>query len=139
MAFEMYDFLSTSPVAANSSTELAVVPQHLLVERGTKNVVIHSADDGSEERIALDNNPIFRARMRWDYLTANDAGIIYNMYFSTGAGNGISRSFRWSHPTDGHKYTVRFDSELERNWIPAAGGSLHGISEITLRILGRAT
>jgi hypothetical protein len=139
MAYEMWDFLSTGGVAADSSTELTIIPQHLLLEQGKKNVVIHTGDDGSEQRIVLDRKPIFRVRLRWDYLSANEAGVIVNMFYSTSAGHGTARTFRWEHPLDGHKYTVRFDGELGRNWINAAGGPLHGISEISLRILGRAT
>ena len=139
MAFEMWDYLSTSLVAANATTELTILPQSLMVEKGKKNIVVHSADDNSEERIALDNSPIFRARLRWDVLTETEGGVLFNMYYSTGAGNGTSRSFRWAHPTDGHKYTVRFDSEMERKFIPSALGTLQGFEEITLRILGRAT
>jgi hypothetical protein len=133
----MFDFLSAT--TADSKTLFAVNPQEILTEIGEKNVVIHMGDDGSEERVALDNDPIFRVKLRWNYLSESDAGTIFNQYYSTGEGNGMARSWRWDHPTDGHDYTVRFDAPLSRSWIPAAGAPLHGIQEITLRILGKST
>ena len=137
-AYEMYDFLSVS--TADSKTLVALTPQHIITELGEKNVVIHTGDDGSEERIALDSKSIFRVRLKWDYLVEADAGTIVNQYYSTGEGNGTSRSWRWTHPTDGHDYTVRFDSPLSRSIMPRAGdGQIHQIPDITLRILGRST
>ena len=138
--FEMWDYLS--PSTADSKTLIATpIPQQMLVEEGVKNVIIHTGDDGSEERIALDNDPIFRVNLQWDYLTGSDAGIIVNQYYSTGEGNGTARSWRWTHPTDGHNYTVRFDEPLSRAIMPRSGldPTLHQISAMTLRILGRTT
>ena len=52
---EMYDFLSAS-TADYTSTDLNVSPQKILEESGSKNQIIHMGDDGSEERISLDND-----------------------------------------------------------------------------------
>jgi hypothetical protein len=138
-AYEMWDFLGKT--TADSKTLVALAPQHVLTEVGDKNVVIHMGDDGSEERIALDNTSIFRVKLRWDYLSPSDAGTIVNQYYSTGEGNGRARSWRWAHPTDGHDYTVRFDTPLSRAIMPRSGDSsgIHQIPEIILRILGRST
>lgn len=133
--YEMWDYLSASTanyVAAN----LNVTPQNIMTERGYKNITIHLGDDGSEERIALDSKSIFYVNLQWDVLGTTDASTIVNHYHSTGIANGIGRSFRWSHPTDGHIYTARFDSDLSRFEVP---GNLFGIAQVSLKILGRAT
>ena len=132
---EMYDFLSAS-TADYTSTDLNVSPQKILEESGSKNQIIHMGDDGSEERISLDNDPIFYVNLQWDVLGSTDAGKIVNFYYSTGVANGIHRSFRWVHPTDGHTYTVRFASDLRRFERP---GNVYGIHQVKLRILGKAT
>jgi len=133
--YEMYDFL-TATTANYVSTALNVTPQRIMVERGIKNQVVHLGDDGSEERVNLDSKSIFRVSLQWDVLGSTDASKIVNFYHSTAIANGMSRSFRWTHPTDGHTYTARFDSDLRRLEVP---GNLFGIGEVTLRILGRAT
>jgi hypothetical protein len=137
----MYDFLSKTTADCKVRLSTAIIPQHVLTEIGEKNVVLHLGDDGSEERIALDNKSIFRVRLKWDYLLPTDARVITSHYYSTGLANGMSRSWRWHHPTDNHDYTVRFDSPLSRSIMPRAGNSsgIHQIAEITLRILGQAT
>lgn len=140
-SYEMFDFLSKTTADSKALFSTSVIPQHILTEVGQKNIVIHTGDDGSEERIALDSKSIFRVRLKWDYLKPGDAGTIVNQYYSTNLGNGMARSWRWAHPTDGHQYTVRFDSPLSRAIMPRAGDSsgIHQIAEITLRILGQAT
>lgn len=140
-AFEMYDFLSKTTADSKVLLSTSVIPQHVVTEIGDKNDIIHVGDDGSEERIALDNRAIFRVKLKWDYLSPSDAGVIVNQYYSTGLGNARARSWRWAHPTDGHQYTVRFDAPLSRSIMPISGDSsgTHQIAEITLRILGQAT
>ena len=132
---EMYDFLSAS-AADYTSTDLNVAPQRVLEEEGSKNQVVHMGDDGSEERISLDNDSIFYTTLQWDALSSTDAGKIVNFYYSTDIANARQRSFRWIHPTDGHTYTVRFASDLRRFEKP---GNVYGIHQIRLRVLGRAT
>lgn len=140
-AYEMFDFLAKSTADYKTLFSTSVIPQHVMTEVGEINTIIHTGDDGSEERIILDKDPIFRVRLRWDYLSPADAGTIVNHYYSTAIGCGMSRSWRWRHPTDGHDYTVRFDTPLSRAIMPRAGDSsgIHQISEITLRILGQST
>ena len=134
-AFEMWDFLSTQ-AADYKSTMLNIKPQRVLSEMGNKNQIIHLGDDGSEEIITFDSTTVFKVSLQWDVLNEADSGTIFNFFHSTALGNGLSRSFRWQHPTDGHKYTVRFDGQLSRSISPA---SLYGISSINLKILGKAT
>lgn len=130
---EMYDYLST--VTADYATAaLAVAPQQILTETGTKKQIIHTADDGSEERIDLSTASIFHLTLIWETLSASEAGTIVDFYHDTAKGNGITRTFKWTHPTDGHTYVVRFAEDINRTIRPA---NLHGINTIKLRVVGR--
>jgi len=132
-AVEMYDYLST--IAADYSTALAVYPSAVLVEQGEKNQVVNTGDDGSEERISLDDDTIFTVTLQWNAITAADAGTILDFYLDAAKANGMVRSFKWAHPTDGHVYVVRFAAPIKRKY--RAGYSVHGIESIQLRVLGR--
>jgi len=134
--YEMWDYLSPSTADYNSSN-LNITPQHVLTETGTKNQVIHLGDDNSEERITLSGSTaMFYVTLQWTVLTTTDASKLFNWYNSTALANARGRSFRWSHPDDGHIYTVRFDSDLSRLGQP---GNLFSIPTVTLKVLGRAT
>ena len=134
-ASEIWDYLSATPVTADYvATSLTLSPQRTLTESGNKNQVVHLGVDGSEEIITLSSQTIFYVSLQWDVLTASDAGTVYDFYHDTAKGNGISDSFYWDHPTDGHSYTVRFTGEMRRVIIP---GSIHAISQLKLKILGR--
>ena len=133
-AKEMYDYLSTI-TADYSTTTLAVTPDKILTEEGEKSQVIHIGDDGSEERISLDDDSIFYATLQWGRITASDAGTILDFFHDTAKANGQVRSFRWSHPSDGHIYVARFASALPRAW--SGGSTYHQISQVKLKILGR--
>jgi len=131
---EMYDYLTAT---AASSTELFdVKPQKILTELGRKNQVAHIGDDGSEQRVSFSNTSVFNVVLKWNVISAADAGTIMDYFHSTSLGNGISRSFRWSHPTDGHTYTVRFASDLSQFRQEVA---LYGFKDVTFKVLGRAT
>jgi len=134
-AKEMYDYLSAL-VADYTATELNVKPQRVLVEHGTKNIVVHIGDDGSEERIALDSDSIFHVDLQWDVLTAADAGTIFDFFHDSTKGNGKGRTFYWVHATDGHTYTVRFNSELPRS---ISMPEFHGVTSIQFKVLGYKT
>jgi hypothetical protein len=129
----MYDYLSTvTPDYA--TTTFQVAPQEVLAEEGEKLQVVHFADDGSEERIDLSTASIFYVTLVWKSISASDAGTIVDFYHDSAKGNGITRSFKWTHPTDGHTYVVRFNDKLGRTIRPVA---THGINAIRLRVLGR--
>ena len=70
-------------------------------------------DDGSEERIGLAGQAIFRVRLNWEVLTGSDSGILYDFYYNPSIAKGRLRSFKWKHPDDGHTYVVRFDCDLD--------------------------
>lgn len=133
-AKEMYDYLSAATADYTGAT-LSVSPQRVLTEIGSKNHVIHLANDGSEERISFSDDSIFFVTLVWDCITESDAGTIVDFYHSTSKGNGFERTFPWAHPTDGNTYCVRFASELRRQ-IRVSGH--HGFADaIRLKVLGR--
>ena len=128
----MYDYIST--VTADNNQTLSVQPSHMITEIGSFREVIHEGDDGSEQRIQLSSTPIFFVTLYWRNRLAADIGTVFNFYFNAGYGNGNSESFKWSHPTDGHTYVVRFEGSLGRTII---NPEIHGIPSCKLKILGR--
>jgi len=134
---EMYDYLdSATPDYGDDSSEesLSLTPHNSIVELSEKNQIIHVADDNSEERISLSDDNIFRVTLQWETITESEAGTIVDFYYNASKGNGITRTFVWDHPTDGHSYVVRFDGPIKRQINPA---SIYDIKSITLRVLGK--
>ena len=131
-AKEMWDFLSE--VSPDSSETLSVAPQNVLEERGFKNQIIHIGDDGSEERIVFSDSPMFYVKLEWESISESDSGTIIDFFYDPTKGNGRARTFKWAHPSDGHTYTVRFESGLSRLIKP----TIYGIASLELRVLGRA-
>lgn len=132
---EMYDYL-TAAVPATTAT-MNIIPQELLIEEGKKNQVAHVFDDGSESRISISDTSVFYIKLRWTSgIPIEDAGTIMNFFHKTNLGNGITRSFEWIHPTDGHTYVVRFNSTLPRE-IGVITVNKHKIQEIQFKVLGR--
>jgi len=130
---EMYDYVSTVTPDYSAAT-LSLTPHNVMSELSEKNQVIHTADDNSEERISLSDDNIFRVTLAWEVITEAEAGTIVDFYYDSTKGNGIARTFKWDHPTDGHTYVVRFDGKIIRQIRPA---SLYDIKSITLRVVGR--
>lgn len=131
-AKEMYDYLSAE-TADYTAEELSLSPQHQVVEEGGKTQVVHKADDGSEERISLNDNTQFYLSYSFAGLSESEAGTLYDMFHNTSKANGIVNSF-YLQAYDGHTYTVRFDSEIPRTIGPTW---VHKYSSIRFRVLGR--
>ena len=129
---EMYDYIST--VSADNNQTLSVQPSRMITEIGQFQDKIHMGDDGSEERIQLSSTPIFYVTLYWNNRTASDIGTVFDFYFNAAYGNGRTESFKWTHPTDGHTYVVRFEGELSRTII---NPEIHGVPSCKLRVLGR--
>lgn len=131
----MYRYLSI--VAADTDdvglTPLNVTPQKVMTEEGNKTQIIHTADDGSEERISLSSNSIFYVTLQWDTILNATAAIISDYYHDVLKGNGKVRSFPWIHPTDSRIYVVRFDSSLSKK---TNKGRKRSITNIKFRVLG---
>ena len=132
-AKEMFDYLDAQ-TADYTTTTLSITPQNVMVEAGTKNQVVHTADDNSEEYISFSNDSIFYVTLQWEILDEADAGTIFDFFHDSTKGNGITRTFYWEHPTDGHKYVVRFAEALPRS---ISHPEIYGIQQIKLRVTGK--
>lgn len=126
----MYDYLSA--VTPDYNSYFSVSPQEVLTEEGYKKQEIHIGDDGSEERISYSSASIFYIIMKWNGLSKADADTIVDFYHSESKGNGMARTFLFSHPTDGHTYVIRFDSML-----PRTISAIHSFNNIKFRVVGR--
>ena len=133
-AIEMYDYLAT--VSEDNNQTLNVDPRRILVETGSKNQVMHIMDDNAEERIDFGTADIsiFHVTLQWTYLTAADAGTLMLFWHNAAYGNGCAETFKWTHPTDGHTYVIRFDCDLPRSIRPPEH---HAVSEVKIKVLGR--
>lgn len=137
---EMYDYLSVVTPDYNQTLDVSSGVLRIYrrgKEAGSFNQVIHLGDDGSEQRISLDSSPIFYVTFGWQGLEPEDAGTIFDWYFDTAKAYGKGRSFKWSHPEDGHDYVVRFDMDLDRTVDPIR--DVHALPDIRLKVLGRVS
>ena len=136
MAKEMYDYCSIATPDNNET--LDVKPSNVLVEEGSKNVIIHLGDDGSEERIALDTDSIFFVTLQWEPIGEEDSGTVVDFFNSTSKGCGTAKSFKWINfgekSASRHVYVVRFASALSRS---VRRGYIYGITGVKLKVLGR--
>lgn len=131
-AVEMYDYLST--VSPDKSDTLSILPHEVLTERGTKNQVVHRGDDGSDVVISLGSSFIFYVTLIWLNLSASDAGTILDLYYDSAKANRSANTFKWTHPSDGHTYVVRFLGDIQREIRPAGW---HSVMQVTLQVVGR--
>ena len=127
----VYDF--TLATSCDVDETLSITPQQTLIERGAKNQKIHIADDGTEERVNKSSDTQFYFVLRWNRLTAEDAGTIWDIWCDPTKANGSLNSFKWQHPTDGHVYVVRFQGDIERTLQRA---QIFSFASITLKVLG---
>ena len=136
-AHEIWDYLSATPVTPDCNITLDVTPQTVLFENGSKNQVVHVGDDDSESIITFSDTSIFFVTLQFNKISESDAGTIFDLYHDPAKGNGIARSFKWSHSgaSDVHVYTVRFDSALPRSIRSALR---FGFGDVRLKILGRS-
>ncbi|MCK9265211.1 MAG: hypothetical protein M0R18_15615 [Deltaproteobacteria bacterium] len=133
-AKEMYDYLSTA-TPDYSATTLSVTPTDVLVEDGQFNQALHQTDDNGRNVVTLADTPIFVVRLQWQMRSEEDAGTIVDFYFDTDKAKGMARSFKWSHPLDGHTYVVKFASPLPRGFSSRVPNR-HNIDEVQLAVLG---
>lgn len=133
MAGNMADYLST--VAPDYAGTLSVAPQKVLTESGAKNIDIHQADDGTEIRVILADTPIYYITLEWPVISEADSQTLTDFWADTAKANGAAYSFNWEHPTDGSTYVVRFDTDVSRE---IQAGSIYGVTQIRLRVLGNA-
>lgn len=132
-AKEMFDYLDAQTADYTTAT-FSVTPQQVLTEAGIKNQLVHIADDNSEEYISFSNDSLFHVSLQWEILTESDAGTIFDFFHDSSKGNGITRTFYWEHPTDGHTYIVRFADGLSKT---ITHPEIYGIQQIKFRVLGK--
>lgn len=131
-AFEIYDYLS-SVTADYVASDLTTQSHGEIIETGGVNGEIIEYDDNSETRIVWDDDSVFYVNFQLNALVPSDAGTIFDWYNDKNKANGIYKSFYWVHPTDGHTYTVRFNTELSRGIRPP---EIHAFRSIQMKILG---
>ena len=131
-AKEMYDYLDV--VTPNNNQTLAVSPQRVVVEEGFMNQTVNEGLDGSEEIITHSTSKIFYVTLQWPVISESGAGTIMQFYFDAAYGNGIAETFKWTHPSDGHTYVVRFTKSFRRTLKTA---SIFGIESVELKVLGK--
>jgi hypothetical protein len=133
-AKKMSDYF-TGTMTADYTTALAIQPQGVVTEEGSKNQVIHMADDNSEERITLVTGSIFYVNWALNQLSESNAGTVMDHYHDPAKANGMGRTFKWT-AHDGTNYVARWDCKLSRS-----GNSLSrwGYQGLRLRVLGVST
>jgi len=129
---ELYDYLETVTPDYSAAT-LSVKPQQVIQEDGQLNQVVHLGADGSEEVVTYSTKKIFYVTLIFAVKTNSDIGTIFDLYFNSSKANGIAKSFKWEHPTDGHTYVVKFRETMSR----IDHHSYQGISSLKLKVVGR--
>lgn len=124
---------SYSDLAASAQPALTVAPQNVLVEDISRKGVVREFDDGSEGRIELSTDPVFRVQLQWSNLSEADAGTIFDYYNNPDLGRGMLRTFYWQHPTEGTLYTVRWEGSLARS---LTFHGFFGFQQAVLKVLG---
>jgi len=128
---EIYDYVAT--VTPDYNAAIGITPQGVVTEESSKNGVVHTGADGSEERISFGTSSIFYITIGWNVLTASDSGTIFDWYNDPAKANGCQRSFKYAYG-DGHTYVVRFDCVLPRS---GQHMSRMGLTGIKMKVLGR--
>jgi len=129
-AFNMSDYLNEG--VADYDYVLSVSPQGQLIEAGLKKQVIRIADDGSEERITLDDDINFVVTFNWNGLTESEMGDIIDLYFNPSKANGIENTFYWTNPMDSVDYVVRFMGVIVRDIGPSW---VHAMKRVQLKVI----
>jgi len=126
----------TADYAANS---FLVLPQNVMDEELSKNDVVRSGEDGSEERLEIGGaKPVVFVNLQWSNVSAEDVGTILDFWADPAKGRGQLRTFLWPHPdpNDSHTYVVRFSSNVTRS---LSAMNHYGTGSIKLRVLGWAS
>jgi len=131
-AKEIYDYVST--VVPDYDSTLDIAHQDFTIEMGSKNEVVHTADDSTDRIVDLSDESIFFVKFPYKYLSEANSGTIFDLYHDEDKANGKGKSFKWDHPQDGHTYVVRFDMDLERE---RKLNTNFGLGQVVLKIVGR--
>jgi len=133
-AAEMYDYLPT--VTPDYDYTLNIAPTSMLVEEGNRKQELIQFDDNNDKVITIGSTPRFKVTLQWQHLTSDDSGTILDLYFDSSKANGMAKTFKWAHPTDGHTYVVRFAEPLRRSYKAGFVGR-SSIEQIVLNVVGK--
>lgn len=130
----MWDFLSSA--APTTTASLAVTPQKVIVVKSSRNQIVNTGVDESEEIVSLSTKYVYVVTLQFNAKNATDIGTLFNWFHDADYGDGISNSWVWNNPdaADGHNYTVRFSDPRLSERIQLA--SIYGL-DVDLKVLGR--
>lgn len=134
-AKEIYDYLPLK--MPDSAVTLNVTPHEVLAERITVRQALHEMDDPSGDVVVtLDSTRVGYFTLRWRGLTEGDAGTLLDFYADSSKGDGLAKSFIWTHPSDGHGYVAKFTADFQRD-IRASGR--FDVFDVVLKAIGQYT
>ena len=136
MAGTLYDYTSaaTPDYAFDLQDSLTSKPQVSATESPSWNQQTSEPDDGSAPAVVTIAEVVNQyLTLQWDVLSAADAQTIIDWYCSASKGYGVARTFKLTHPTDGHVYVVRFWSNPSKTLYPAA---IYAVPSVTFRVEG---
>ena len=90
-----------------TSGTLSVAPHNTVTYAAGRHQKIILFDQTDESRISIDSDYVFFSDVQWELIPATNSGIVTDFLLSWDKGNGITRSFKWEHPTDSETYVVR--------------------------------
>ena len=131
----MYDYLSSATPGYDAF--LGVEPQEVLPEISEKDQTILEGDGREKIIISHSDDSIFYLTLRWRYLEDTDAGVIFDFFNDSNKANGMVRSFKLAHPTDGHNYVIRFvEPKITRLINSGRGTFAYEFLEIKAQVIG---
>ena len=130
MTGTIYDYIDI--VAPDNDVTMTLNAIGEIVEKTTKNQIVHLGVDGSEERITIAEKVIAYIEYPFNVMTAANGTILFDFWHDSAKGNGIVDSFKLDY-TDGHTYVVRFASDMDRS----RPIGYHQSSHVSFKILGR--
>jgi len=119
-------------VAPDNEEILSLAPHEVLFTEPIRRQVTYTFDDTSDVIISLDDSYTFYADIQWNLISAANSGVVSDFYYSPDKGDGIAKSFLFTHPEDGYTYTVRFVAGPGKSLYPAGRHTIPA----RLKILG---
>ena len=86
---------------------LSVTPHNTISYTPARMQKVITFDGPQESRISIDDDYSFMIDVQWELLPASNSGQVIDFLLGWDKANGIVRSFKWYHPTDGYTYVVR--------------------------------
>ena len=106
-----------------TSGTLTVRPHNTITYEPARMQKVITYDGPQESRISIDSGYSFMVDVQWELLPASNSGTVIDFLLGWDKANGIVRSFKWQHPTDGYVYVVRAAKLPSRVTITQASAS----------------